>query len=184
MKGTKVMAEHQKIVTVFGSSRAMPESNTYKQAFELGKLLAEAGFTVCNGGYGGIMKASSRGAKQCRGKTIGITTRVFEQKPANILIDEEIYTGNYIERLDKLTQIADAFIVLKGGVGTLSELSLVWCLNVIGEMRKPIILVGDSWQKVIKNMLKHLVIAYQEMQVLSIVNTPETAVKLLTRLIL
>jgi uncharacterized protein (TIGR00730 family) len=183
MKGRKVMTEHQKIVTVFGSSRAMPESNTYKQAFELGKLLAEAGFTVCNGGYGGIMEASSQGAKRFGGRTIGITAKVFEKKPANILIDEEIYTENYIERLGKLTQIADAFIVLKGGVGTLSELSLVWCMTVIGEMRKPIILVGDSWQKVIKNMLKHLVIAHQEKQVLSIVNTPETAVKLLKRLI-
>ena len=49
------MAENQKVVTVFGSSRVKPESSIYKQAYEIGRLLAEAGFTVCNGGYAGIM---------------------------------------------------------------------------------------------------------------------------------
>ncbi|MDQ1317801.1 MAG: hypothetical protein QG588_1455, partial [Candidatus Poribacteria bacterium] len=48
-----MITENQKVVTVFGSSRAKPESNTYKQAYEIGRLLAEAGFTVCNGGYAG-----------------------------------------------------------------------------------------------------------------------------------
>ena len=183
-KGIKVMTEHQKVVKVFGSSRAKPESNTYKQAFELGGLLAEAGFVVCNGGYTGIMEASLQGAKRSGGRTIGITTEVFKQKTVSPLIDEEVRTENYIERLEKLIYTANAFVVLKGGIGTLSEFSLVWCLVVIGEVRKPIILVGDSWQKVIKNMQKHLIMTYQETQVLSIVKTPETAVELLKRLIL
>jgi len=178
------MSERQKVVTVFGSSRVRPESNTYKQAIEIGVLLAEAGFTVCNGGYVGIMEASSKGAKQAGGRTIGITTEVFKQKSISQWIDEEIHTESYIERIKKLIQTADAFVVLKGGIGTMSELSLVWCLTVIGEIHKPIILVGDSWQKLVKILQKHLILTYQELQVITIVKEPKTAVELLKRLIL
>ena len=177
------MTENQKVVTVFGSSRVKPESSIYKQAYEIGRLLAEAGFTVCNGGYAGIMEASLQGAKQAGGKTIGITTEAFKQKNVSPWIDTEIHTENYMERLEKLIQTADAFVVIKGGIGTISELSLVWCLNVIGEIHKPIILIGDSWQKAIKSLQKHLILTHQELQAITIVKTPETAIALLKRLL-
>jgi predicted Rossmann-fold nucleotide-binding protein len=88
----------------------------------------------------------------------------------------------YIERIQKLVQIADAFIILKGGVGTLSELSIVWCLNVIGEIRKPMILVGDSWKKTVDNMSKNLIISPREMNALTIVKEPKSAVEILKRI--
>lgn len=171
----------EKIVTVFGSSRARPESNTYKNAYQLGKLLANAGFTVCNGGYMGIMEASSHGAKEAGGKTIGITTEEFSYREKNKWIDEEIQTKNYIERLSKLIEVADAYIILKGGIGTLSELSLVWTLNVINDTRKPIVLLGEQWQKVLDNLRKHLVIDYHETQLLATLKKPEDAVEFLKK---
>ncbi len=170
-----------KTVTVFGSSRARPESNTYKSAYQLGKLLANAGFTICNGGYLGIMEASSHGAKEAGGKTIGITTKEFSYREKNKWIDEEIQTSNYIERLTKLIEIADAFVILKGGVGTLSELSLVWTLNVINDIRKPIVLLGEQWKKVLDGLRKQLVIDYHETQVLVTLKKPEDAVEFLKK---
>ena len=62
--------ESEKIITVFGSSRTKKGGGPYKEAYQLGKLLAEAGFVVCNGGYGGLMDASARGAKEAGGKTV------------------------------------------------------------------------------------------------------------------
>jgi uncharacterized protein (TIGR00730 family) len=177
------MTENQKVVTVFGSSRVKPESSTYKQAYEIGRLLAEAGFIVCNGGYAGIMEALLQGAKQAGGRTIGITTEALKQKNVSPWIDTEIHTENYMERLEKLIRTADAFVVIKGGIGTISELSLVWCLNVIGEIHKPIILIGDSWQKAIKSLQKHLILTNQELQAITIINTPKTAIELLKRLL-
>lgn len=175
----------EKVVTIFGSSRAKSDSNTYKLAYQLGKLLAEAGFVVCNGGYNmGVMEASSKAAKESGGKTIGITTQAFKQRSVSSWIDEEIQTESYVERLERLIRIADAIVVLKGGVGTLSEVALAWCLAVIGEMRKPIVLVGSAWQKTIADLKKHLVIDYHETQLLSTVKTPEDAVKLLEEWIL
>jgi len=172
----------EKIITVFGSSRARPDGNTYKLAYHLGRLLAKAGFTVCNGGYKGIMEASSQGAKESGGKTIGITTEAFELRSANSWVDEEISAKSYIERLERLIYIADAFIVLKGGVGTLSEVTLLWCLSVIGEIQKPIILIGNVWRKTINDLKKHLIISHDEAQVLKVVKNPEDAVELLKEL--
>ncbi len=174
----------EKIITVFGSSRARPESNTYKNAYQLGRLLAGAGFTICNGGYLGIMEASSQGAKEAGGKTIGITTEEFNHREKNKWIDEEIQTTNYIERLTKLIEIGDAFVILKGGIGTLSELSLVWTLSIINDIRKPIVLLGEQWKKVLESLTKHLVIDYHETQVLVTLKKPEDVVEFLKKRLL
>ncbi|HGJ64382.1 TPA: LOG family protein [bacterium] len=176
--------ETGKVVTIFGSSGARPDGNTYKQAFQLGELLAQSGFVVCNGGYAGVMDASAHGAKLAGGKTIGITTEAFNSKPVSTWLDERIKTDDYIQRLDKLIKTADAFIILKGGLGTLSELSLVWCLTVIGEIHKPIILVGDYWKKAIDKMQKCLLIDNSARQALTIVDTPKGAVEILRRLMI
>ncbi|MGQ9608328.1 MAG: LOG family protein [bacterium] len=171
----------ERIITVFGSSRAKPESNTYKNAYQLGRLLASVGFTICNGGYLGIMEASSQGAREAGGRTIGITTEEFNYREKNKWIDEEIKTNNYIERLTKLIEIGDAFVILKGGIGTLSELSLVWTLCVINDIHKPIVLLGEQWKKVLENLTKHLVIGYHETQFLVILKKPEDAAEYLKK---
>ena len=44
-----------KTITVFGSSQPAEGSKAYEEARRLGRLLAEAGFAVCNGGYAGLM---------------------------------------------------------------------------------------------------------------------------------
>ncbi len=176
------MENRDKIVTVFGSSRARSNSETYNKAYEIGKLLAEAGFIVCNGGYAGVMEASAKGAKHANGRTIGITTNAFKELSVNEWIDQEIKAGSYIERLQKMVETADAFVVLKGGVGTLSEFAIVWCLNVIEDIRKPIILVGDFWGKVIKEMTKRLIISPQEMLTLTMIKEPKNAVEILKRM--
>ena len=48
-------------VTVFGGSRCGPDAGEYQEALQLGRLLVEAGFAVCSGGYAGVMEAISRG---------------------------------------------------------------------------------------------------------------------------
>jgi len=55
------------IVTVFGSSRPREGEADYEEARILGRALAQHGF-FCSGGYGGVMEAVSRGAKEAAGK--------------------------------------------------------------------------------------------------------------------
>ena len=146
------------IVTVFGSSRPAEDDEDYRIAYEVGKHLALAGFTVCNGGYAGIMEASARGAKEAGGKTIGITFNNTLGKNVNRWIDEELLQPALIDRTMKLVNLGDAYVVLKGGTGTLLELAAVWEFINRGIVReKPIVVLGDFWNKVIETLREELI---------------------------
>ena len=57
-----------KTIAVFGSSRRDEDSPFWAEAYELGRVLATAGYAVLSGGYGGSMGAVSRGAAECGGQ--------------------------------------------------------------------------------------------------------------------
>ena len=139
-----------KTISVFGTSRANEGGRIYAVAYDVGKCLAQAGFTVANGGYGGTMLAVARGAAEAGGKVIGVTCSVWKSK-ANQYVSREIVTHCLDERLDKLVELGDAYVVLNGGTGTLLELAKVWELKNKGfpGAAKPIILVGDFWQPLV-----------------------------------
>ncbi|MGH9903940.1 MAG: TIGR00730 family Rossman fold protein, partial [Pyrinomonadaceae bacterium] len=48
-------AAQERIVTIFGGSRCAVDCEEYAQALRVGQLLAEAGYTICTGGYLGVM---------------------------------------------------------------------------------------------------------------------------------
>jgi len=143
-----------KTVTVFGSSLPTEGSPAYREAQRLGRLLAEAGYAVCNGGYGGLMEASARGAREAGGHTIGVTCTIWE-RTANPYIIKEIRTRDFPDRLMTLMECGDAYIVLPGGTGTLAELALAWeMMNKSSLSRtvggpKPILVQAPYWQPII-----------------------------------
>lgn len=143
----------QTIITIFGSSQAKEGEEGYETARELGRKLAEAGHTVCNGGYGGVMEASARGAKESGGKTIGVTTEDFGG-PANRWIDHEIRMKRWSERLFKLIETGDAYVVLDGGTGTLVELFVLWEMSNKKFINKPITVLGNQFQGMISIVRK------------------------------
>ncbi len=139
----------EKIVTVFGSSRPKAGDAEYEEARELGKLLAQRGFAICSGGFGGVMEGASRGAKEGGGKTYGVTAEFFKLR-ANAWVDTEVRVETWDARLFELIRLADGFVVCKGGTGTLVELAVVWeMLNKSVITRKPIAVVGDFWQPIL-----------------------------------
>ena len=141
----------EKIITIFGTARAKSGDAIYVLAYNLGKLLAEAGFGIANGGYGGTMSASAKGAVEAGGKTIGVTCSGFGRNEANEYISREIAADSLDERLDTLIKLGDAYLVLPGGTGTLLEFAKVWELKNKGFLRKhkPIILVGEFWKPLV-----------------------------------
>jgi len=113
-----------KTVTIFGSSLPVPGEQEYEDAYTLGKSLALAGLRVCNGGNSGIMEASAKGAFENGGEAIGITIKKFTSY--NKYLTERIDCETMFERMQKLVEAGDAYIVLQGGTGTLFELAVVW----------------------------------------------------------
>jgi uncharacterized protein (TIGR00730 family) len=134
-------------ITVFGSSAVQEGTAEYVQAYHLGKVLAEAGYTIVNGGYGGTMEAVSRGAAEAGGHTIGVTCKAFTGRTINRWIMEEIAVGRYLDRLLKLIELGDAYIALPGGTGTLAEVALVWEMIRKGELQpEPVFLYSEFWK--------------------------------------
>ncbi len=142
----------------------------------MGRRLAGAGYTVCNGGYGGIMEASARGAREGGAKTIGITTEDFGG-PANRWIDQEIRMKKWSERLFKLIETGDACVLFDGGTGTLVELFVTWEMSNKKLISKPVIIFGKKLQGLVDQIRKfpHVI----DNANLFFKQTPEEVLKLL-----
>jgi len=137
------------VITVFGSSRPAPGSEAYETARKLGAALAQAGFAVATGGYGGTMEAVSRGARESGGHVIGVTADAFAS-PANQWVEEEIRVKSWQDRLFKLIELGTGYVVLPGGTGTLVELAMVWeWINKGFLTQRPAVVLGDYWQPVV-----------------------------------
>jgi uncharacterized protein (TIGR00730 family) len=148
--GRKAITEQ--IITVFGSSRPRTGDPDYEEARALGRVLARRGFAVCTGGYGGVMEAVSRGAKDAEGKTYGVTAEFFQRK-ANQWVDVEVRKKTWQERLFGLIELGDGFVACKGGTGTLVELAVVWeMLNKSVMQGKPFTVLGDFWQPILERV--------------------------------
>src|SRR6266567_3393242 len=98
------MTGESEIITVFGSSRPREGDADYEQARALGRELAARGFRVCSGGYGGVMEAASRGAKESGGRTLAVTAKFFKIS-ANAWVDEERVVDTWQERLFELIRL-------------------------------------------------------------------------------
>jgi len=165
------------IVSVFGGSRAAEDSPEYRDAYQLGRLLATRGYTLCNGGYHGTMAAAARGAKDAQGWSIGITVGLLEHIDPNEWLDEQIPTPSLMARLEQLVTLGEAYVVLRGGIGTLLELALVWNLRQLQPTpQKPIVALGPDWHAVLDTMLRHLAVRDSDLAMVTRADTPEEAV--------
>jgi uncharacterized protein (TIGR00730 family) len=169
------------IVTVFGSNAAEVNDTGYQEAYTLGRLLGQAGYTVATGGYYGTMEATSRGAKEAGAHVIGVTTSRFDDRGGpNPYVDEEIKLPTLFQRLHYLVTFSDGLVALRGGVGTLSEVALSWSLIQVGEMpRKPFVLVGPRWQQIMETYFRESTVKERDRALLSFAANVNEVVRLL-----
>lgn len=170
-----------KIVTIFGGSKCDENSLEYRQAKELGEKLAEAGYTICTGGYLGVMEAASRGAREKGGRVFGIVLNQFKSEPNRYLTDK-VATDHFYDRLQNLINRSFAFVALRGGMGTVTEISLVWNkLQTRVIEPSPLVLLGDCWKPIVETWQKHLVVSDADVSLLQFADTPEDAVEIINR---
>jgi hypothetical protein len=169
-----------RIVTIFGPSSgsgATEGTESYAEALRLGHLLGEAGFAICNGGYGGTMEAAARGAREAGAEAIGITVEQFDPSSANLYISDERKAPNLFERLRRLTALGDALVCLRGGVGTLTEFNLTWTLlQTRAVPRKPFLCVGPAWRAILDTYRQHTLARPKDYQLITLVDGVDEAV--------
>lgn len=169
----------QKTITIFGSAAPKPEDEQYIFAYQLGKMLTENGFVVCSGGYAGIMEAVSKGAYDSGGLSYGITLENWKSAP-NQFITIEIRTKNLFERISKLIELGDAFVILQGGTGTLLELSAVWeLINKRMIEQKPIICHSNLWTQIVELMNNQLKFENKRTDLVEVANSVDEILSLL-----
>ncbi len=170
-----------KIISVFGSAGPRPGSADYEAARTTGRLLAKASLVVQTGGYSGIMAGASQGAREAGGHVVGVTSAQIEQfrpTPPNAWVVEEIKFPTLRERLFYLMDHCHGAIVMPGGIGTLSELALMWSMVQVGELTpRPIVAVGGLWQRTLAAFVDEAYIQPAHQGYVTLVRTADEAVK-------
>lgn len=180
MEDTKYAGKHYiKNVAFFGDANISESDETYKSAFDVAELLATNGYVIVDGGGPGVMEAATSGAEKVNGKTISITfdpvnAPGYEGRYLKNVTDEEVVTTNYIERMFKLMEYGDTFIIFKGGSGTISEFGAAWVLaKLYYGHHKPFILFGEHWLPIIDSIRANMNIDEKEYSVFEICRTKE-----------
>ena len=172
-------------ITFFGDSAIPEEDKIYKTVFETAKLLSNHGYTIVNGGGPGLMKAATDGAESVDGVTSVVyweprLASFFEGKNLVNVADSTDSQSNYVNRTFGLISQGDAYIVCKGGTGTISEFGLVWALSKLYYgVHKPVILFGEFWEGIISSFQKNMYIDEIEYGVLYFAKEPEDILDIL-----
>lgn len=176
-----------KNIAFFGDANISETDEAYVDAFEVAEILAKDGYTIIDGGGPGVMEAATSGARKGGGKTVAITFDPigavgYEGRYLKNVTDTEVVTTNYIERMFKLLEYGDMFIIFKGGSGTVSEFGTAWVLaKLYYGHHKPIILYGEFWAEILDVFRKNMNIDSTEMSVFEICRTKEEVVSAIDR---
>ena len=150
--GFEMMARVPPGISVFGSARSTPNQLYYRKAVEVGRLIAEAGFSVITGGGPGIMEGANRGAKAAGGESVGLNIILPFEQVANPYLTKVINFRYFFVRKVMFSKYAIGLIFFPGGYGTLDEFYDMITLIQTGKIhRLPVALVGsDFWSGQLK----------------------------------
>lgn len=174
-------------VAVFGSSRMQPGSYYYEKAAELGKRLSDIGFSVITGGGPGIMEGANKGAKQGKGKSVGLNIEIPLEQFPNQYQDISLSFRYFFIRKLMFVKYSTAFIIFPGGFGTMDELFEALTLSQTKKIGIfPIILFGrEYWQGLLdwfqSNLIPHNAIAPIDMDLLSLADDIEEVCRILNK---
>ncbi len=140
---------------------------------------------VYGGGRLGLMGLIADSVLELGGKVYGvIPAALVDLEVAHTGVTELFHVANMHERKAKMTDLADAFIALPGGIGTLDELFEAWSWNALGYHAKPFCLlnVGGFWDGMIE-FIDHATesgfLSASRRRQLLVATTPEEALNLL-----
>lgn len=133
-------------VCVFASSCNYLEDIYYKDAKELGSLLAEAKINLVYGGSClGLMWACAQQVKENNVRIIGVMPEKLKELDVHSdYCDEFFVTPCMRSRKAKMDEMSDALIALPGGFGTLEELSEMIVQKQLGYNNKAIVILNTN----------------------------------------
>ena len=130
-------------IAVFCSSSPTIDPKYVDLAFDLGVAIASQSWElVTGGGHISMMGAISRGAREAGGRTIGVIPQALVDIEFADHDNDELHVVETMgERKAMITNIADAFITLPGGAGTLEEFFEIWVGRYLKFHNKPVVIL-------------------------------------------
>ena len=178
------MTVKRRVVAVFGSSEPGESDALYATARAVGRALADAGFDVVTGGYGGVMEAASRGARDGGAGAHGVLCATFGERGRNGWLTTWETAPDLFNRTRLLVEHAEAFVVLDGKAGTLAELSFLWALQRAGCLdARPVVIWGDAWGEVADTLSRLGHLDRNECEATLRADEPLEAVEMIARLL-
>ncbi|QSE98153.1 LOG family protein [Fulvivirga lutea] len=159
----------------FGNSPAYKNS-----AIELGELLAQKKYRlVYGGGNVGLMGVIADTVIKCGGEVIGVIPEFLQQREVGHTgLTELIVVDSMHQRKMKMAELADAFIAMPGGFGTLEELAEITTWVQLNLMNKPIGVLNvngyyNHLQEFIGKMNKEKFISVENSNLIQFDNQPK-----------
>lgn len=191
-KSFKVLSDFNNVITIFGSARIKQDSKDYQKICKLAKKLGKKGYSIMSGGGPGIMEAANKGlleAKKLQNSknqvSIGLNIQLPFEQEMNPYVEIPLKFEHFFSRKLVFNYNSTAFIVAKGGFGTLDELSEVLVQISTGKHKKiPIILYDKKfWKGMLrwfkKRLLKEGLINLADLELLQTASTPKEVLKIL-----
>ena len=189
-RGFEFLQKYPKSVTMFGSSMTPPESKRYIEAYDLAKrIVIELGYAIVNGGGPGIMEATSKGASEAGGVSIGLRINLLRERTANRFSTDAIDFTYFFTRKTMLAFAAEAYVFFPGGFGTFDELFSTLTLIQTNKIpRVPIILFNSSFwgpfkEYIVKNMLgdKDRTIDIPDIELFEVTDSPDRVIEIVKK---
>lgn len=153
-------APNLKRIAIYCGSNTGRGAHYMDAAAQMGTELATRGIEIVYGGtHKGLMGALADAALQAGGTVTGILTERLQGKGhahPNLTQLEVLPTMR--TRKSRMIELADAFVAMPGGIGTLEEFMEVWTLNQLGEMSKPAGLYDiEGYYQPLMGMVDHMI---------------------------
>jgi uncharacterized protein (TIGR00730 family) len=150
----------RKVICVFCGSSHGADPAFADAARRLGRLIGETGHSlVFGGGNIGLMGETARAARDAGANVTGILPAFLRHlEPPLKSADELVVVPELFERKARMIALADAFVILPGGMGTLDEFFEVVTAAQLGRHEKPVVLVNIArYFDPLEALLRHLV---------------------------
>ncbi len=163
VEGIDVMSRVGPAVSVLGSARTPPDAPAYRQALEVGRMLAGAGLAVITGGGPGIMEAANRGAFEAGGTSVGLNIVLPQEQKPNHFQNVSLHFDYFFARKVMFVKYATGLICFPGGYGTLDEVfETLTLMQTARTPPSPVVLMGSAfWNPLVDWMSRTLAGEYR-----------------------
>lgn len=186
--GFERMEEFGPCISIFGSARTKENNPHYKLAVKISEKLVKEGYGIITGGGPGIMEAGNRGARNMRGKSVGLHIELQHEQNWNDYIDTDklLMFKYFFARKVMFIRYAQGFVFMPGGFGTMDEVFEVITLIQTNKIdRVPIIFVGKKYWKGLLDWVKDTMLGKEgyigkdDLNLFKVTDDPDEVIKVI-----